>query len=365
MRKPSSDLLFLTVIAAAVMTFAPPRLAANGTALVIKNLGSVVLAKNLDGPAGDGYVCVNKRRVAKTSLAGTGAAPLRWTSRYGSVTFNQFGREFPWGGINEQGLVIEALAGPAVYPAPDKRPSLNELQWIQYQLDNHRSVREVLKSDRRLRIAKLFLDLHFLVADRSGRTAVVEFAGGRMVSYTGSRLPVRALAEESYEGSCRRLEALRGPGGRGTVASGSDPDDKFIRTAALLQDFVWPVQGILSDHAFMILRSVERPDTQWNIVYNISRRMVFFKTTAHRRLKMIRLEAFDFSCAAPVLMLPVDTEADRVVNEDFVPYDPRNNQALLEAVFKTLGGSGAARETLPAGLIRKMAEYPSTCSCLD
>jgi choloylglycine hydrolase len=347
------------------LTFAAPRLAANGTALVIKNLGTVVLAKNLDGPAGGGYVFVNKRRVAKTSLAGTGAAPLRWTSRYGSVTFNQFGREFPWGGINEQGLVIEALAGPAVYPAPDKRPSLNELQWIQYQLDNHRSVRDVLKSDRRLRLAKLFLDLHFLVADRSGRTAVVEFAGGRMVTYTGSRLPVRALADESYEVSRRRLETLREPGVRGTAASGPDPDDKFIRTAALLQDFVWPVQGILSDHAFTILRSVERPDTQWNIVYNISRRLVFFKTTAHRRLKMIRLEAFDFSCAAPVMMLPVDTEADRAVNKDFEPYDPRKNLALLEAIFQVLGGPGAVKETPPAGLIRKMAEYPSTCSCLD
>ncbi len=205
----------LGALLAIVLVFASRQAGAEGTALVIKNLGTVILARNLDGPAGDGYVFVNKRRVAKNGFGGMGAAPLRWTSKYGSVTFNQFGREFPWGGINEQGLVIEALAGPAVYPAPDKRPSLNELQWLQYQLDNHRSVREVRKSDRRLRIARLFLDLHFLVADRSGKTAVVEFAGGRMVSYTGSRLPVRALAEESYEVSCRRLEALRGPGGRG------------------------------------------------------------------------------------------------------------------------------------------------------
>jgi choloylglycine hydrolase len=26
-----------------------------------------------------------------------------WTSRYGSITFNQYGREFPSGGINEKG----------------------------------------------------------------------------------------------------------------------------------------------------------------------------------------------------------------------------------------------------------------------
>lgn len=31
------------------------------------------------------------------------------TSKYGSITFNQYRKEFPIGGMNEKGLVIEAL----------------------------------------------------------------------------------------------------------------------------------------------------------------------------------------------------------------------------------------------------------------
>lgn len=38
------------------------------------------------------------------------SARLGWTSRYASVTFNQWGREFPMDGMNEAGLVV-ALVG--------------------------------------------------------------------------------------------------------------------------------------------------------------------------------------------------------------------------------------------------------------
>ena len=349
-------------VLAAALTMIAPRPGAAGTAFVIKNGASVLLAKNLDRPAGDGYVFINKRQVVKEAFAGTGAPPLRWTSKYGSVTFNQFGREFPLGGMNEQGLVIEELDGPAGYPPPDKRASLNELQWIQYQLDNHRSVKDVLRSDARVRISRLLLDLHFLVADRSGKTAVIEFAGGRMVSFTGSDLPVRVLSDNSYAESVRYLNMHQGFGGERAVSNGPEPAERFVRAATLLQDFIWPVQGILSDHAFSVLRSVEQADTQWNIVYNISRRVVFFKTRSHRRLKLIRLEALDFACGSPVLMLPVDTGAGWVLDGDFEPYDPRRNRTLLETVFKKLEGLGAT-PAIPAEVIRIMSDYPGTCRC--
>jgi choloylglycine hydrolase len=354
---------YLGVILTAGLAVASTALGESGTALVIKSGRGSVLARNLDSPAGEGYVFVNKRGVVKQAFGGTGAAVLRWTSKYGSVTFNQLGREFPSGGLNEEGLVIEALAGPAAYPVPDRRPPLTELQWVQYQLDCSRSVKEVLKSDRRVRISKLFFDRHFLVADRSGKTAVVEFAGGRLVSYTGGKLPVRALAGEGYTESLRRLDDQLGTGGRPAVPAGRDPDDRFIRTAAFLQDFVWPIQGLLSDQAFSILRSVERPDTRWNIVYNVPRGMVFFKTRAHRRLKMIRLDGLDFSCGAPVVMLPVETEADRLVNERFEPYDPAKNRALLVTVSGKIEGLRTAMGPAVDEVVRRMAEYPRTCVC--
>lgn len=339
-----------------------PRTAAAGTAFVIKNGGTVLLAKNLDGPVGDGRLVANKARVFKTAFGGADSTPIRWLSKYGSLTFNQFGREFPLGGINEPGLVVESLAGPAAYPSPDARPSLNELQWIQYQLDTQRTVKDVLKSAGRMRISRLLLNLHFLIADRSGRTAVIEFTDGRMAAYEGSGLPMRVLVDDGYEPSVRGLNGYQGFGGEKTVGSGPGPADRFLRAAAALQDFVWPVPGVLSDHAFAVLRSVERPDTQWSIVYNLTRRLVFFKTRSHRRLKIVRLEAFDFSCENPSLVLPVDTGEGWVLNGEFEPYDAAKNRALLDAVVRQLVESGAV-PPVPADVLRRLSEYPATCSC--
>src|SRR5579871_2714145 len=113
----------------------------------------VVFGRNYDWPVEVGLVLVNKHDMKKTALLMNGGRPATWTARYGSLTFNQFGRDLPNGGINEAGLVIEVLwLNETGYAAPDKRPSLNALTWIQYQLDTAASVADVLASDRQVRV---------------------------------------------------------------------------------------------------------------------------------------------------------------------------------------------------------------------
>lgn len=47
----------------------------------------------------------------------------------------QYGRNFPTGGMNEAGLVIELMwLDGSRYPVPDARPAVDNLQWIQYNL---------------------------------------------------------------------------------------------------------------------------------------------------------------------------------------------------------------------------------------
>ncbi len=61
-----------------------------------------------------GMLFINKRGVFKTGRTwselinkdGANPSSLDWISRYGSVTVNCFGRDFPDGGINEAGLFI-------------------------------------------------------------------------------------------------------------------------------------------------------------------------------------------------------------------------------------------------------------------
>jgi penicillin V acylase-like amidase (Ntn superfamily) len=91
-----------------------------------------VFAVNLDLLIpGDGLVFVNQRGIAKESgRKGATGKTLMWTSKYGSVSFNFAGREVPWSGMNEAGLVISGMELEAgEFPEPDERPPLDIGSW--------------------------------------------------------------------------------------------------------------------------------------------------------------------------------------------------------------------------------------------
>src|SRR6185436_6195158 len=76
-----------------------------------------LFGRNYDFEIGHGMVVVNKRAMRK--FAESGAS---WASRFGSVTFNQFGRDNPMGGMNEKGLVVELMwLNGTRYPDADAR----------------------------------------------------------------------------------------------------------------------------------------------------------------------------------------------------------------------------------------------------
>ena len=117
------------------------------SSIVLKNQHSIFLAKNFDWTYGNGYLLKNIRGVQKRAfITGTGNA-ANWTSKYGSVTFTQNGKEMPYGGMNEKGLAIEMLwLEYTEYYINEITPYLNELEWIQYQLDNYASIDEVIQN---------------------------------------------------------------------------------------------------------------------------------------------------------------------------------------------------------------------------
>ncbi|NIO29548.1 MAG: linear amide C-N hydrolase [Candidatus Latescibacteria bacterium] len=152
-----------------------------------------VFGKNFDYHMGYGVVIINKRNVAKH--AATFSNPAQWVSKYGSVTFNMYGREMPMGGMNEAGLVVDNMwMDSSTYPEPDSRPAVNTLQWIQYQLDNCGTVAEVIATDSLIRInSDSPSKIHYLVCDRNGDCASIEFIDGERVIHSGKSFPVHVL----------------------------------------------------------------------------------------------------------------------------------------------------------------------------
>jgi choloylglycine hydrolase len=168
---------------------------------LLKKNNHILLAKSYDWIVEDGLVIVNKRHIAKQAM--TFDNPMEWVSKYGSVIFTQAGRELPLGGMNETGLSIELMwLDETTYPFPDNRFTLNELQWIQYQLDTASSIDEILASDIFLRIEQESKSLiHFFVVDSSGNSAIIEFLSGEMVVHSRNEMSIPVLTNNTYEKS--------------------------------------------------------------------------------------------------------------------------------------------------------------------
>jgi penicillin V acylase-like amidase (Ntn superfamily) len=59
--------------------------------------------------------------------------------------------------------------------------------------------------------------LHYLVADRSGSAAAIEFLDGRLRARTGPTLPVAVLTNDTYERSLESLHRYAGSARHGAA----------------------------------------------------------------------------------------------------------------------------------------------------
>ena len=208
------------------------------TTFFINKNGQLVFGRNYDWVSGAGMVCSNLAGLKKTSLKTEGASPVSWVSKYGSVTFNQYGKEFPTGGMNQQGLVVELMwADGSQYPAPDKRAALGVLQWIQYQLDNNATVQEVIETDLTIRISPGDPPLHYLVADANGDAATIEFFNGKMVVHKGKELPFPVLANSPYSQSEKAAADVNILSGNTRFSFQDNSLQRFTQACAMIQKY--------------------------------------------------------------------------------------------------------------------------------
>ena len=307
------------------------------------------------------FLSVNARHVTKTALVHPPELPVQWTATYGSVTFNQIAREFPFGGMNEAGLVVELLwLSDTRYPPPDARPALNELQWVQYQLDTAQSVTEVLQSDTGLRIAQPHAAVHYFVCDRAGNAATVEFLDGRLVAHTGAALPVAILTNSSYARSLDYLGARREFGARRELASSPSSLDRFVRAASMVQHVTASDPLSLVDSAFAVLDAVAQGSlTQWRIVYDVEHLQIVFTTQARKQAQTVALHEVDFTCATPAKIMELHGERAG----QFTRYTTAQGQTLLQRVVSRLVDVGFFRQVPAASEIAQFARYPDSVVC--
>lgn len=327
------------------------------TTFCLKNKGEVLFGKNYDWMIGDGLVFVNKRGVAKMSSSEDPVNPARWVSKYGSVTFNQYGRENPSGGMNEAGLVIELMwLTETQYPKADARPTVGTLEWIQYQLDNSASVEEVIKNTDKVRISSA-VKLHYLVNDKAGHTATVEFLNGNLVAHLGDTLPVSTLTNDTYDKSLNysKTVSLEKAGGNGSL-------ERFARAAHKTGEFERQPKSETEavNYAFDILSNVAQVGyTQWSIVYDQKRARIYFRTLQTPQIRMIDARSFDYSCGSAVKILDMNSKESGDVTARFTDYTRKANRDLIERSFT---GTDFLK-SIPAPLRDALASYPEQFGC--
>lgn len=335
------------------------------TTFCFKNNGEWIFGRNYDFEIESGLIIVNKRGVAKTALQSPGKAgqPAKWVSKYGSITFNQFGRELPLGGMNEAGLIIELMwLTQTEYPNSDQRPALRELQWVQYQLDTAATVKDVIASDKDVRIeanVSIPIPIHFLLCDRKGGAAAIEFLGGRMRAYTGKDLPVKALTNDTYEYCLGFFKH-----------SGSDETKPLFEQAEnSLKRFVWAAKGTQAwdaktfgdpvGYAFQILDKANLPNSKFRIVYDMKAGLIYFRTKSTPEIRSINFRQFDFSCGTPVKILDILADFKSDVTRRFKDYTWEANYSLIKKSFSET----SFLKGTPEMSLKNLSKYPESLPC--
>jgi hypothetical protein len=200
----------------------------------------------------DGYASVSMVDIAYLGFGGERAQTLpdlALSERVGLLD----APFWPFDGMNDQGVVVGMAAVPAgqMQSDPDME-TIGSLGVIREMLDHAGNVDEAVGILRSYNIDfRGGPDLHYLVADRSGRAALVEFYEGEMVVTSNDAAWhlatnfLRAQAGSSAEGACWRYDKL---GKRLAEASGR----------------------LDGQTAMALLSEVSQPGTQWSIVYSLA-----------------------------------------------------------------------------------------------
>ena len=310
-----------------------------------------VFGKTFDWYFSHGLLFVNKRNVQKEALLTVEATPLRWVSRYGSISFNQHGKDFPLGGMNEAGLVVEIMVGPTQdIPESDSLANVNEVQVIQYLLDAYATIDEVVEGLQGLRISRVVQDVHYLVCDKQSDCASIEYLNGELAVHRGADLPYSAFTNSSYEESEKYASNYIGLGGQQLIPSGSDSLSRFVRAAAAAKNYKGG-DSVAYLHKFLDEVSLSG---RWRIAYKGTHEIAFRDDKNLGFMKNISMNQ-DFSCLTPSKVFKLDELAVGDIQLKLEDFQASHNEWLVNSNF-----------LLPVDLRKQMINYPEThTQCLE
>jgi len=298
-----------------------------------------------------GSVVINQRNVWKKGYSWDNLIKmdadvqpnLIWKSTYGSVTFNPFGKELIDGGMNEAGLYIWEMNFDTQYPDDPTKPKLFQCQWMQYVLDNFDSVDDVIENAGRMSIDGW--GWHYFVADKSGKTAIIDFIDGKPVVYTGDSMPVPICCNSHYPEALKWLHLHQGFGGELKSEKIYQEIPRFVHGADLLKKYTNqdPVE-----YSFNMLEEMSE-NVRWSVVIDVSNLTVYFSTNLNKDIRSFTLTSGDFVRKDGLLMLDIDYPGPGDVRSQFTSYNPEMDQKYLTDFFELIRSNPDYWQTIVQG----------------
>ncbi len=329
------------------------------TTFLLENPTERVFAKSYDWPNSRGHLLVNRLGAQKRALILPGqGTPAQWQSLHASATFNQYGREFPNGGMNDAGLMVEILwLDVTQYAKADEKPAINALQWVQFQLDQFSTTAEVLNNAPNLRIAQMAGGkTHYMVCDKGGDCATVEYLRGKLSITTGEQLKAKALTNNTCHESQQNLTKFQAFGGQSPLPNDVSSLARHARAAAQTRQVKAEMPMVAQ--AFAALDNVRNPAlTKWQIVYQPATAKISWRTATEPAIKTLDLGKLGGRCDKPVLGIDIDAPNEGDVTALLRPFALASNRALVEHSFALLHAN------LSAALVEAVATAPDKMPC--
>lgn len=315
--------------------------------------GGLVYAHNYDYFMDAGRIEINQRGVSKQAVTmGSGSTPVEWTSKYGSISFNMYGREMPQSGMNEQGLLIsQAWVNECVYPDPDDTPVLNELQFMQYVLDSFATVDEAVVGIEQIAIEAIYGLEHYMICDATDECAQIEYLNGERLIHRGDTLPLKVLTNNTYSDSLDFLED------NPADIEGDGSLERFARASAFTES-----ETDCSDPpalGFELLDDVAQAEsTVWQLVFLPKQKQIFLKTNQVESIREIDLDNIDFDCTMSRRSLDIHEPIEGAIEDAFVEYTAEDNLALVTESLNAIMPEATAE-----AVINIIAAFPENLVC--
>jgi len=335
---------------------------------VIKDSTTLVYGRNYDFEIGLGFITINKKGIEKYAIVQPPNKPARWISKYGSITFNQAGIDAPMDGINEKGLVIAQMGlSESRYPQSTSENILNQLEWIQYQLDMSATLDEVIENNKLVNIIPVFIPVHYLVCDKLGNIGVIEFFNGELKVYKGNDIKIPVCSNMFYGQSLEGIKTYKGFGGEKAIQEKHDNNIANVIAIAnkKIDEYTSKKHTNPIEYGFDILYSVGVSNrTQWSIVYDIKNLTINFKTLSNKEVRTISLNMFSYLCDNEIQILDIQKNTtDIELEKQFVniSYNDYFNykKVLVESYKSNFNGF----PNIPDEMIKMEVDYVINRKC--